>query len=118
MMINVLLISVGMGELSSPVSMGCMHGDTYVYKCRKLIVTILGRTRKLPVGLVPQVACPMILGRDSPYSKEVLQQVMGTGGKQQSLTDTGEDTEGMTRQRGEVTREASEEDLDIEKLMG
>lgn len=60
----------------TPVSMLCMHRESYTYPRQCFLLAIMGRTEELAIGIVQNLPCPVLLGQDWPYFPEVLDQPM------------------------------------------
>lgn len=61
------LISPQMGSPETTVSMIYIHGLSYTYERRQVILTVMGQTAELAVGLSTTLPCSMLLGIDWPY---------------------------------------------------
>lgn len=67
-MVKSNLIPSQVGKTETSVSMVCIYRASYTYKRKKLRLTVIGHTDTLP--------CPILLGIDWPYLKEVVGQAM------------------------------------------
>lgn len=60
--------------------MGCLHGDTRIYKWQKLFLTIIRKTHELLVEMSINLLNPTILGHNWLYIKELLWEVTSEQG--------------------------------------
>lgn len=66
-MLRADLVPPQAGEEEMPMSMVCIHGNTYTYQRKYLRLTVMGRMEELVVGLAETLSCLMLLDVDWPY---------------------------------------------------
>ncbi|KYO40987.1 hypothetical protein Y1Q_0013733 [Alligator mississippiensis] len=74
------LMPTQLGSPKTPVSMVCIHGDSYTYECRRLWLSLMGRTEEIAVRLAETLPCPMLLEVNWPHLKEVVAWVLRKSG--------------------------------------
>lgn len=111
-LVRASLIPAEIGQLTSLIRLTCMHGERQVYLQCRLYLTVFRKMWELPIGLVPQLPCPIILGWDWPGCKDILHKVTEN---LETLCLWKKRGEGMARRTDNENEEP--EELDLEQLV-
>lgn len=116
-MIRADFVPPQLGTPEKAVSMLCIHGASYTYERRRLRLTIMGDTKKLAVGLAKTLPCPMLLGTNWSYLREVVERTMCNLVKEKGEQLYGKSLMG-TKARLPREAEPEEEKINLNKVIG